>query len=219
MHNQNFARWQFALSRSNCAAPMRTASDPDAELCIRTQQYGSSLRTVAHAGATHLLIVVHPPKLGYHPPTHPRRESQNLHYLLKQSHHRLRPGRPQVTIAAHSGHGAASRRRMGGWTRHQIRCWRPAMILQGLQRRKAPLWLAHSIPTSMPARDGVMPTPSSRTDPRNRQPRRKREGRQTRRRAGERAGVVVAVVVREEQRKLETCPAGRQGTKTMGVNE
>lgn len=124
----------------------------------------------------------HPP--GHHayplaslPPTHPPStttritKSQNLHYLLKQSRHRQRPGRPQVAIAEQPGHGAASRRRMGGWTRHQIRCWRPAMILQGLQRRKAPLWLAHSIPSSMPARDGVMPTPSSRTAPRNRPPR------------------------------------------------
>jgi len=77
------------------------------------------------------------------------------------------------------------------------------MILQGLQRRKAPLWLAHSIPSSMPARDGVMPTPSSRTAPRNRPPRH----RHTRRCA--RAGVVgVVVVVREEERKAGDVPGG-----------
>lgn len=133
-------------------------------------------------------------------PPNPPNKSQNLHYLLKQSHHRLRPGRPQVAIAEQPGHGAASRRRRGGWTSHQIRCWRPAMILQGLQRRKAPLWLAHSIPSSMPARDGVMPTPSSHTDARNRPPRHRQDETQ---RAGESVG-------RERKWRLSGRSGGRR---------
>jgi hypothetical protein len=145
MHNQSSARGKF-----RSADPI--APRPDAELRIRRP----------HSRCPLASLVLYPS-----PHTHNR---EIWHYLPTPSPLRPRPGPPRAAIAAAAAaarrHGAATRRRMGCPAR-PTRAPARATAQAGLaQRRRAPLWLARSIPSSMPrsrrARDGVLPTPPLR---------------------------------------------------------